>query len=187
MNKILLATFTFFSISQHALGLAKIEDYKDTFKTASSLTTISIPDPISDEPINTSIIILKDKKHNIVGYVRDITTTTGCNSECLPVIFTLFYNDKKMLLKLKSKAGLTKKYHARFTSMDYQRLELILALNPKVFETVGHPTQMVDALSGATKAEYVDSVVKDAAYTSLRVNRYNQHTLNFLKNFEEKK
>lgn len=155
--------------------------YKDHFKHAASADTRTIPDPISDKPINTTVLIIKDSKNKILGYVREVTTTTGCDSACLPVIFTLIYNEKKMLIQLKSKPGLTKKFHARFTTKDYEKLDLILALNPEIFQKVSHPTQMVDAISGATKSEYVESVVKDAAYTSLRVNTYNQQTLAFLK------
>lgn len=155
--------------------------YKEHFKEAVSADITTISDPISDKPINTTLSIIKDSNQKVLGYVREVTTTTGCDSACLPVIFTLIYNEKKMLIHLKSKPGLTKKFHARFTTKDYEKLDLILALNPDIFKKVSHPTQMVDAISGATKSEFVDSVVKDAAYTSLRVNTYNQQTLEFLK------
>lgn len=140
-----------------------------------------ISDPISDNPINTEILVAKNSKNKVIGFIREVTTTTGCNSECLPVIFTLFYNQDKVLVKLKSKPGLTKKYHAKFTDKDYQKLDMILALNPDIFKKVNHPTEMVDAISGATKKEFEIDVVKNAAYTSLRVNLYNQQTLQELK------
>lgn len=155
--------------------------YMDVFSGAKNLVPLKIDDPISDKPINTTLFKVQDKDDVTIGYIRDITTTTGCDSACLPIIFTLFYNEKKMLIKIKSIPGLTKKFHMKFTDDDYEKLNLILALNPSVFLKVGHPTEMVDAISGATKTEYQDSVVKNAAYTSLRVNKYNQHTLDFLK------
>ena len=142
---------------------------------------IKIKDNISENPINDKILkVFNDSKEHI-GFIRNIETTTGCNSACLPVVFTLFYDKDKSLKKLLSKPGLTKKYHAKFTDEDYEKLSLILALNPDSFLKVKHPTKMVDIISGATKIEYQNDVVKNAAYTSLRVNLYNQDTLNILK------
>jgi hypothetical protein len=54
-------------------------------------------------------------------------------------------------------------------------------MNPKVFKKVNHPTEMVDAISGETKKDYKEHVVKNAAYSSLRVNLYHQQTKMFLK------
>ncbi|EQC45625.1 hypothetical protein [Bacteriovorax sp. Seq25_V] len=162
-------------------GPEKLKFYQGVFLDLAKTDSKKIPDPISDNPINTELLVAKNSKNKTIGYIREITTTTGCNSECLPVIFTLFYNQDKVLVKLKSIPGLTKKYHARFTDKDYQKLDMILALNPEIFKKVGHPTEMVDAISGATKKEFENDVVKNAAYTSLRVNLYNQQTIEELK------
>ena len=173
-------------ICSTGLAIEKIETgklsfYQRAFADALYIEAIKIKDNISENPINDKILkVFNDSKEHI-GFIRNIETTTGCNSACLPVVFTLFYDKDKSLKKLLSKPGLTKKYHAKFTDKDYEKLSLILALNPDSFLKVKHPTEMVDIISGATKKEYQSDVVKNAAYTSLRVNLYNQDTLNILK------
>ena len=154
--------------------------FSKVFENFHSHSEVSIPDPISDKPVNTKLLILKDIKKNIIGYAREIKTSTGCNSECLPVIFTLYYSKDKSFLNLSSKPGLTKKNHVSFTSEDYFRLKSILIKNPKSFKNIKHPYELVDMVSGATKSDYIPDVVEKAAYTSLRVNTYNQQTLKYL-------
>lgn len=169
------------SLAIEKIETGKLSFYQRAFADALYIEEIKIKDNISENPINDKILkVFNDSKEHL-GFIRNIETTTGCNSACLPVVFTLFYDKDKSLKKLLSKPGLTKKYHAKFTDKDYEKLSLILALNPDSFLKVKHPTEMVDIISGATKKEYQNDVVKNAAYTSLRVNLYNQDTLNILK------
>ncbi len=160
-----------------------LKKFQKIFQSANKIEKIEIPDPISEKPTNTELILIKENKKNL-GYAREIKTDTGCNSGCLPVIFTLYYDSKKNFIDLTSKPGLTKKNHARFTSQDYLTLKGILFRNPENFSKITHPYEMVDMVSGATKKEYVPDVVEKAAYTSLRVNTYNQQTLKFLSSFK---
>ena len=184
LNISLILSLSF--ICSTGLAIEKIETgklsfYQRAFANALYIEAIEIKDNISENPINDKILKVFNNSKEHIGYIRNIETTTGCNSACLPVVFTLFYDKDKSLKKLLSKPGLTKKYHAKFTDKDYEKLSLILALNPDSFLKVKHPTEMVDIISGATKKEYQNDVVKNAAYTSLRVNLYNQDTLNILK------
>ncbi len=158
--------------------------YKQIFKSYSSVVTHKVEDTISKEPVNTTILKVLDSNGAAVGYIREIATTTGCNSACLPILVTLFYGKDKKFLTLKSRAGLTKKNHAPFSELDYQSLELILIRNPSVFKSVVHPKMMVDALSGETLKDFKSVVVAEAAYTSLRLNLYNQETLKYLKDIK---
>ena len=169
------------SLAIEEIASAKAEFYHKVFPGASFQEEVIIKDNISKNPINNKILKIFDSTKSLIGYIRNIETTTGCDSACLPVVFTLFYDKEKNLVKLLSQPGLTKKYHAKFTSKDYEKLALILLMNPDEFKKVNHPTEMVDVISGATKDEFQNSVVKDAAYTSLRVNLYNQDTLELLK------
>lgn len=176
-----LSLVCFKGLAIEKIETGKLSFYQRAFADALYIEEIKIKDNISENPINDKILkVFNDSKEHI-GFIRNIETTTGCNSACLPVVFTLFYDKDKSLKKLLSKPGLTKKYHAKFTDKDYEKLSLILALNPDSFLKVKHPTKMVDIISGATKIEYQNDVVKNAAYTSLRVNLYNQDTLNILK------
>lgn len=173
---IILMLFSFNSWSE-----TEIDFYKKVFPTLEKTKKQKIADPISEKPTNTEVLLAYNKNDQLLGYIREVNTTTGCNSACLPVIFTLFYDKEVNFKKLLSRDGLTKKNHAPFTPEDYQKLELILLMNPKEFKKVGHPTEMVDAISGATLKDYEQVVVKEAAYSSLRVNTYNQQTMNEIK------
>ncbi len=176
--------FSAASLSSHSFDtveVGKTPFYQKVFSQITYVKKLKITDNISKNPINNQILKVYDSQKKHIGYIRNIETTTGCDSACLPVVFTLFYDKDQSLIKLLSKPGLTKKYHAKFTEKDYQKLALILMLNPKVFNKVKEPTEMVDIISGATKSEFQNDVVKNAAYTSLRVNLYNQDTLKILK------
>jgi hypothetical protein len=155
--------------------------YLTVFKDFNSSKEVKIPDTISEFKTNISLLEAFDKKKKPLGFIREVTTSTGCNDGCLPVIFTLFYNDKGRFLRLLSREGLTKRDHEEFQDLDYLQLESILRRNPKTFKSVIHPTNMVDAITRATLKVYQPDVVALAAYTTLRVNLYNQQTLKFLK------
>jgi|GEM_PF-5822111 len=165
-----------------ALENSDIKFFKQVFKTATDFKFIKVDDPISETPTNTSIWEVKEGSKTL-GFLRDIVTSTGCGGPCLPVIFTLFYDKNANFIELLSKKRLTKKNHAPFTLQDYIKLKEILMTNPEVFKQIAHPTEMVDALSGATLPIYQSNVVAQGAYTSLRVNSYNQHTMKFIKDF----
>jgi hypothetical protein len=167
-----------FSIFIISTTFAKDIDFiKTVFSKASRVESISVVDNISENPINTTVFKVFDLKNNFIGYYRKVITTTGCNSACLPIHVTLFYEANKTFKTLKSKKGLTKRNHVAFTDSDYNELELILNLNPVDLKKVNHPKDMVDVITGQTTKEYTDDVVKEAAYTSLRINKYNQDTL----------
>lgn len=163
---------------------AKKEDpsvlYKTVFKNYASLVEHKVVDIISENPINTKILEIKNSDKKTIGYIREVTTTTGCDSACLPIIATLFYTKDRKFLALKSRDGLTKRNHVPMSDEDYANLEMILMQNPKIFESVTHPKQMVDAISSETTKEFSPYVVHQAAYTSLRLNLYNQDTLKLL-------
>ena len=159
----------------------EIIPYQMIFKKIASTKIINLLDNISNDKNNTKLIIAYSSKNEIIGYARAIVTTTGCNSKCLPLFFTLFYNKNKKLIKITSAPGLTKKNHVMFTQKDYRNLELILDINPSSFLKVKYPRQMVDVISSATKKEYQKDVIKNAAFSTLRINLYNQDILLFLK------
>lgn len=166
--------------SSNNLSKDKSLFYSKGLQGASYINEIAIDDPISEKPINLVILKVYNSKMLHIGYVRNINTTTGCNSACLPVVFSLFYDEKKQFIKLLSKNGLTKKGHAPFTDKDYVKLEMILMMNPVSFKMIKHPLELTDAITSATRKDYSNDVVKDAAYSSLRINLYHQHTLKFL-------
>lgn len=182
--KLLLLAFLF---SINCFAESKLDFYKKVFPNIATTKKQKISDPISERPTNTEVLLAFDQQNNLIGHIREVNTTTGCNSACLPVVFTLFYDKEINFKKMLSRDGLTKKNHAPFTEADYQKLELLLLMNPSEFKKVGHPTEMVDAISGATLKEYQQVVVKEAAYSSLRINTYNQQTISELKKLKMNK
>lgn len=171
----------FFPLSSLALSVDDKLEAKKQFKSE-SLTFVkhTIDDVISDNPINTAIYIIKDKV-KILGFVRPISTTTGCDSACLPLNYNSYYDEKGLFKKIVSREGLTKIGHAPFNSKDYSTLEFILTMNPVSFLSISHPKELTDALSGETLKKYQVDVVKGAAYSTLRINLYNQDTLKQIK------
>ena len=148
---------------------------KKVFPKLTSIQKVAIKDTISDDPINTTLLKVLSGGRPI-GYIRNISTTTGCNSACLPVNYTSFYDVKGNFLKLKSREGLTKLNHAVFTEEDYSQLELIISLSPKELSTIKNPKELTDAISGATLKQFQSLVVKGAAYSTLRIHLYNLET-----------
>lgn len=153
--------------------------YKKVFPHLSRVKVISIKDTISDDPVNNKLLKVFSKK-KFLGYIREIKTTTGCNSACLPVIYTSFYDEKARLIKILSRDGLTKINHTPFTAKDYSQLDFIVALAPKEFDHIKDPKELTDALSGATLKKYQPFVVKGAAYSTLRIHLYNLNTQNII-------
>ena len=182
MRLVVIIFLNFFIISA-VLGKAESnrKQHQSIFPKLHTLSKLAITDPISDKPVNINALIALDKKGNKLGFIREINTTTGCNSECLPVIFTLYYDAKLSFIKLLSKEGLTKLDHQPFSNNDYFTLHRLILKNPKMFKRVKHPLDMVDGFTGATKLIYKTSAVKKAAFTTLRVNAYYQQTLLELK------
>lgn len=178
MKLLILFTLIFSTIS---FSKRRKDPVKEVFPSMKVTKVFKVKDTISENPINTEIVAAYDEDKKLLGYFRKIITTTGCNSACLPITATLFYNPNKSFMTIKSKKGLTKKDHAPFTNSDYNELELILNLNPEDFKSVSHPKDMVDVITGETTKKFKDDVVKNAAYTSLRLNTYNQDTLKRLK------
>lgn len=185
MKFILIISFSFLVFAKDAKKYILNEKdksfFEKVFKKFSTYEIKNIGDPIDEEAGNPNLLIVKDNKENVIGYLRDIVTSTGCNDGCLPVIFTLFFGPKGEFIKLLSKEGLTKKNHEPFTVDDYVNLEMIILRNPEEFKQVLHPKQMVDAVTSETLNLFRPHVINKAAYTTLRVNKYFEHTQKSIK------
>lgn len=159
---------------------------RKVFPNYDKIEKVKIEDNVSKEKNNNVLLVIFQKK-KLLGFARSINTTTGCNSECLPVVYTTFFNGDGNYIKLISPPGLTKIFHAEFTAEDYSKLDLLLAMAPKIFDQVNHPKEMTDAISGETLKEYKDSVIEGAAYSTLRIHLYHQETIKHIKNYLKQK
>jgi hypothetical protein len=152
---------------------------KELFPSATRIIELKIKDTISDNPINTKVIKVFEKDRPL-GYMRSLSTTTGCDSACLPLNYTTFYDKNGTFLALRSKEGLTKIGHAPFSTEDYSTIELLVTMDIPAFKKIKHPKQLTDALSGATLPQYKQLVVPGAAYSTLRIYLYNLNTISFI-------
>lgn len=169
-----------FTLIIHASDKKTQDFYRKVFPNFTRVEEKIVVDTISDEAVNTIILkVFAEKKH--IGFIRNIYTTTGCDSACLPVSYTSFYDKKGQFIKNLSQDGLTKINHAPFTAEDYARLDLIVSLSPHEFGKIKHPKELTDALSGATLKVYEPIVVEGAAYSTLRIHLYNVDTINWIK------
>ena len=158
---------------------------KKVFPNYSSKEILKIKDEVDSNSANTKLLIYKKDKA-VLGYARPIKTTTGCDSACGPLEFTLFYNPNFSFNSLRSSLGLTKINHTPFTESDYSKLELILTLAPSELRTVSGPKKLTDAFSGETLKAYQSYVVKGAAYSTLRVLKYHLSTIKILQDLSVK-
>lgn len=165
------------------VGGRRFQAYKKMFENLDQVDAWAIKDKVNKSPINTLIYSLKSDG-KLIGFAREVHTTTGCNSECLPINYTAFYYSNGQYLKLHSEDGLTKVGHAPFSKDDLIKLSYLLDLAPAEFKNIGHPTELTDALSGATLKKYEHIVVKGAAYSTLRIHLYHQETLEFITKFK---
>lgn len=176
MKYYLLIVFLY-GIFNYTIGAAETEldMARKFFSNASKLHSFTVSDPISVDPVNTKIFeVFANTKR--LGFYRKIVTTTGCDSACLPLRYTAIYDEKGRFVKIVSKTGLTKKNHVQFTPEDYARMNFLLTLAPDELNGIKNPKDMTDALSGETLKLYRPVVVKEAAYSTLRLHLYNQLT-----------
>ena len=156
--------------------------YQKVFPTFSKIETIKVSDEVSAEKNNRKLLVVFNNKKRI-GFIRNINTTTGCNSACLPIKYSSFFNAKGEYQKLISPPGLTKIYHNPMTVEDLGKLDFILAIAPKILNGIKDPKEMTDALSGETFKKYKEVTVEGAAYSTLRIHLYHQETLKHIKNY----
>ncbi|MBL6991082.1 MAG: hypothetical protein ISR65_14950 [Bacteriovoracaceae bacterium] len=151
--------------------------YKLVFKNIHSAKTLKIADPFLTDAKNNNLLLKvydKNKKH--LGFIRNLNTTTGCNSLCLPLIFTLFFDSNAKFIKLLSTGTLTKLGHEKFTEQDLAKLNFLLQVPPQSFLKIKQPIEVVDAITMATKKEFIKDVVPQAGLTSFRTFQYLQQT-----------
>lgn len=169
-------------------AFAKEDPYSElrvVFPQVDKVEKLKISDEVSAEKNNVELLVLYAKSKRI-GFARKINTTTGCNSACLPIVYTAFFDKTGNYIKLVSPPGLTKIFHQPFSAEDYSKLDLLLAINPQVFKQVAYPKEMTDAISGETLKEYKESVVEGAAYSTLRINLYHQETIKHIQKYLQK-
>ena len=154
--------------------------YHKSFPDAVFQQKVLVYDPITKDGVNNFFLKIFNKGNEFLGNIRDIETTPGCNNHCSPLSFTLAYQKdgsfKEMIIR--DQEPLMKEYGSvDFTQEDYDRIDNSLKSEPESFKMATTPEDLVDGVSGATKLEYMEDVVKTAALSHYRIYQYNKQTL----------
>lgn len=146
--------------------------------------SFTVKDTVSEEK-NNSIIRAVYNGAKLLGFVREIATTTGCNSACLPIKYVSYYNNNGKYLKIDGDQ-LTKINHTPLSAEDLAQLDIFIETPPEKLLEVDHPLGLTDAITGETLKKFKPFVIKGGAYSTLRIVLYHLETKKHLKSILEK-
>jgi len=152
---------------------ARAAFYRRAFPKARSFQVKRVPEgavPFEDRGNETFVEVYAAKNERI-GYLRDFTgpVTTGPACPCHPLSLSLAFDASLHFLTLISEAPLEKYGHAPMTDEDIARLIGLAKDPPEVLLKTAKAEDLVDAVTGATRTEYREVVVAQAALTTRRV------------------
>ena len=126
--------------------------------------------PVEDKG-NDTYVEVRDKEQRLLGYVRDFNgpVSTDANCLCSPLSLTLVFGPDLRFRTLLSEAPLEKLGHEAMTAEDTARLIEIVKNPPKALLDAPRAADMVDGVSGATKNQYKEMVVEQAALSTRRI------------------
>jgi len=147
--------------------------YRRAFPEARSFEVKRVPDdavPFEDRG-NDTFIEVRGARNERIGYLRDFTgpVTAGPACPCSPLSMTLAFDASLQFLTLISEAPLEKYGHAPMTADDTEHLIAFAKEPPESLLKTAKAEDLVDAVTGATRTEYRDIVVTQAALTTRRV------------------
>jgi thiol-disulfide isomerase/thioredoxin len=156
-----------------AVTEARAAFYRRAFPEATQFALKRFPSeaiPTEDRG-NETYVEARDAEGALVGYLRDfegpITITMTC--PCHELSLTMAFDDDLKLTTIISEAPVEKYGHAPMTSEDMARLVEIVGSPPEALLKAPRPDDVVDAVTGATRTEYKEMVVHQAALTTRRL------------------
>ncbi len=156
-----------------AVTEARAAFYRRAFPEATQFALKRVPAesvPIEDRG-NETYVEARDPKGALVGYLRDfegpVTLTASC--PCHELSLTMAFDPQLKLKTIISEAPLEKYGHAPMTAEDMTRLIEIVRDPPEALQKAPRPEDLVDAVTGATRTEYKEMVVHQAALTTRRL------------------
>jgi thiol-disulfide isomerase/thioredoxin len=152
---------------------ARASFYRKAFPEARSFQVKRVPEdavPFEDRGNETYVEAYGAKK-DVIGYLRDFTgpVTTGPACPCSPLALTLAFDASLRFVTIISEAPLEKYGHAPMTAEDMTRLIALAKNPPEALVKTTKAEDLVDAVTGATRTEYREVVVAQAALTTRRV------------------
>ena len=153
----------------------RIQFYKQDFPKAASFRKREIsPVFLSDlDKGNNLYYEVLDSAGEPIGYLRDFMGPVTSEEECPcnPLSLTLTFNSDLTLKNILTVNPLQKYGHEPLTDEEHKQM-VSIAQNPseELFSLLV-PQDMIDGVSGATKATFKDKVVDQAGYSSWRIAR----------------
>ncbi len=139
----------------------------------------------SKKYFNNSILWALDKNEKTIFGFRPISTTTGCNSGCSPVVFHLKFDAKGNVVDLIEDPNelLRKKWHKAYTRSDKAKALELAKRIPEKLMSVLEPKYLADDLNHyppQTWTTLKDYLVNESAYTSYRIVQASYQVKSFL-------
>jgi len=147
--------------------------YRRAFSDAPSFRVRRLPTdtlPAEDKG-NETYVEARNGRNELLGYLRDflgpISASPIC--PCSPLSLTLVLNPDLSFRTLISQVPLEKLGHQAMTPAETERLIAIIKSPAPALLRAARVEDVVDAVTGATRTEYQEMVVKQAALTTRRV------------------
>jgi len=130
----------------------------------------------SDSIQEGDIVELRDEKGIPVWFAQDVHRNVCATGECRKVDLRIYWDGAGQYLGFKELGGpLTKADHTHFDKDDYETLHRILSDSASVLKSTTpddllserqSPGEKPDAISGATRSDLADYLVRQAAFTT---------------------
>jgi thiol-disulfide isomerase/thioredoxin len=166
--------------SGEAVSESRAAFYRRAFPEARRFVVRRVPEeavPTEDRG-NETYVEVRDESDTLVGYLRDfsgpLSATPAC--PCHPLSVTLAFDASLRFRTLIAETPLEKYGHAPMTDEEMRRLVEIVRDPPPALLKAPRPEDVVDAITGATRTEYREMVVHQAALTTRRVAGLAQDT-----------
>jgi len=168
-----LATLSTAAGPEAAVSEARAAFYRRAFPEAKRFVVHRVAAsavPVEDRG-NENYVEVRDEQGALLGYLRDfsgpISASPSC--PCHPLSLTLAFDESLHLETIISEAPLEKLGHAPMTEAEMRRLVEIVRDPPAALMKAPRPEDVVDTATGATRTEYKEMVVRQAAFTTRRV------------------
>ncbi len=190
IRSILLFAFITLSVGANELRPIQAWEYEyisQVFPTAAFLkdSLISDSSDLTSGMPNMHLLQIFDATKSRVGFIREVYTSAGCTSTCSPLDFTLGFDHQGQYLAIfqRENMPLEKDFGADiFNRDDYKKLNSFLENTPPSYSLATIPNDLVDAVTDATKVEYVGDVVETAAMSCFKIYLYKEQSLTELIN-----
>jgi peroxiredoxin len=147
--------------------------YRRAFPSADRFVLNHVPADALPPPDrgNETYVEARGANDELLGYLRDfagpVTASPVC--PCSPLNLTLVLGPDLRFVTLLTEAPLEKLGHVPMTAEETERLIQLVREPPEALTKAPRPDDLVDATTGATRTEYRDVVVPQAALTTRRL------------------